>query len=508
VYEAVLRKQEQGRPVRVLVLKGRQQGMSTFSQCYLFWRSVMFPGTRAMTVGHVLPAVHDLYRKFERSWKELGTHKLSMAGFPLQPPTEPGGERGRRMIFADPIRSSYRADSATEPEGIGRGGTFNVAHLTEIPQWAKPDETMQAVLAAIPDTPDSAVFIETTAKGAHGWFYEQWVDSMRQIASGIDPEFVPVFVPWFKTERYARSIREGEPPLDKSERDFRDKYQISDEQVLWYRDQKQRFGERVYEEFPSTWQEAFLSSGTPFFRQDATDYYREKRRAPLTKGQFALDRVGSRTTAKFSRYDLGPTHIFAEPDKVSSYSVGIDFASGRSKDRSAIVVVNLDNKQVVATHSSKLLPDDVLTEAVLLAKMYNNALIIPERSGIGQALVDKLVNELKYVNTYRETDPVAVKHHKGTRYGWATSNRTRQWLLEELAHHIHTRALDIPDARIIEELTTFVYTGRADDHAAAAGGCFDDMVMCLAIACRGFSQMSIPSYGKKNRYKVSSVTGY
>lgn len=509
VYEQVVRISASGRPVKLLILKGRQQGMSTFSQCYLFWRCMTQPGTRALTVGHVLPAVHDLYRKFERAWKGLADHPLN-AAMPIQPELEPGGEKGRRMLFADPLRSVYRADSATEPDGIGRGGTFNVAHLTEIPQWSKPTDTMQAVLACIPDHPESAILIETTAKGASGWFYEQWMEAQRKLAKGIEPEFYPVFVPWFKTKRYARPRREGEPPLDKRERAFRDKYAITNEQVYWYRDQRERYGDKVTEEYPSTWEEAFLSSGLPFFRRDAISFYRERRRKPQRIGQFRVRKTGSKTTAKFEHDDWGPTHIFEDPAPEHRYVVGVDFASGRAKDNSSIVVIDVDTKKVVCTHQSKLLPDDVLTEALLLARAYNNAHMIPERSGIGQALVDKLVNDWGYNNVYRENDPVAVKFHGGRRYGWATSNRTRQWLLEETAHLVHTNALDIPDGRIVDEMVTFVYDDEEGEHAAGADGCNDDMVMGLALACRGITTAPPPSVPTKVNYSpaISSVTGY
>jgi hypothetical protein len=156
------------------------------------------------------------------------------------------------------------------------------------------------------------------------------------------------------------------------------------------------------------------------------------------------------------------------------------------------------------------LPDDSLTECLLLARAYNDALIVPERSGIGQALVDKLVNDWGYHNVYRESDPVSVKYHRGRRYGWATSAGTRQWLLEELAHLVHTNALDIPDSRIVSELGTFVYTDDEGKHAAAADSSHDDLVFGLALAVRGFSNAPLPrSYkASANKVTISSRTGY
>jgi hypothetical protein len=134
-----------------------------------------------------------------------------------------------------------------------------------------------------------------------------------------------------------------------------------------------------------------------------------------------------------------------------------------------------------------MMPDDVLAEAVLLATAYNKALIVPERSGIGSAFVDRLVHEWGYANTYREVDPVAIRHHKSARFGWATSNRTKQWLLEEMASVVHTKTMQIPCSRLLEEMGTFVYLDEEGKLAGASEGAFDDLVMGFAFAIRGLT---------------------
>jgi hypothetical protein len=507
VYSEIKRQQHAGRPVRILILKGRQQGMSTLSQMRLAWWAFTRPGVRCLTVGHNLAAVHDLYGKFERAHRSLPDI--------LRPDVEPGGERGRRMKFADPNRSAYRADSAHDPEGVGRGMTVQVAHLTEIPQWSKPDETMQAVLATIPDDPDTEVLVETTAKGASGWFYETWIAAMRDMEKGIEPEFVPVFVPWYKTARYKRARRPGEPTLDRREVKFRDEYGLTNEQVYWYRDQRRKYGERVTEEYPSRWEEAFLSSGLPFFRREILEFYRENRLDPLKIGSFKA----YPGTGKFAfRAELdGATHLFEPPQPGHRYSIGVDYASGRAKDSSAIVVIDIETKKVVATHQSKWLPDDVNVEAYCLGWMYQHdgqpALLIPERNGIGQALVDRLVNDFGYPNIYIDTESTTVRSSRGRRYGWATSNASRKWLIEEMAHFIHGKLVTVPCTRLVDEMHTFVYTDEEGEHAAALDGSHDDLVMAFAIALRGVStaptidpQTVTPRHRK--RHVLNSRTGY
>lgn len=524
-----------GKPVRVLILKGRQQGMSSYCQGRKAHRAFT-RRTRGLTVGHVLGAVHELWGKLDRAYKGLanseGAKELLKGGINLQPPLDPGmGEKGRRTVFADPLGSVCRYDSASDPQAVGRGITCQFIHATEVPQWAKPAETMQAILAIIPDDPDTMVFVETTAKGASGWFFEKWCEAMDDVKRGIEPEFYPVFVPWWVTERYKRKRRSGEPKLSKDELEFKAKYSLTDEQCYWYRDQRRKYGEQVTEEFPSTWQEAFLSSGLPYFRREVMETYRQSAKDEedvLRTGRYKM--IGEKV-AVWTEEPGGNTRIYGMPEHGHRYSIGVDFASGRAKDYSAIVVIDVDANRVVATHRSKWLPDAVLDEAVLLGLTYHHckaeegrcrgdcggkpALIVPERNGIGQTLVDRLVHKIKYGNVYREHDTVAVKHHRGVRYGWATSNRSRQWLLEELARSVHQRSLAIPCPFVVGEMSTFVYTDEDGEHAAASDDANDDLVMALAFAHRGMSYMPAASRQTEahlspaeRRANISSKCGY
>lgn len=479
VWSEVTRQQEQGRPVRVAICKGRQQGMSTLLQMYLAWKMFTTPGARCLTVSHTLASVHSLYDKVERAWSELPEV--------LRPERDTGGERGRRMRMADPLRSFYRADSAHDPESVGRGMTLHHVHLSEAPQFRQPEETAQAVLATVPDHPDTSVFIESTAKGASGWFYEVFLEGMNALSRGEEPEIMPVFVPWYLTERYTRSKRSGEPDLTPAELEFQKKYNLTEGQVRWYRDQRTRYGDRVTEEYPSEWREAFLSSGMSFFDREALAHYRDNRREPLKRGRYRTTKRDGKTRGAFQQDWQGPTHIFADPDKDHSYVIGVDFASGRARDHSSIIVLDKDARSICATHRSKMMPEDVLAEAVFLGHAYNRALIVPERSGIGVTLVDRLVHDWGYQNTYRETDPSKVRFHKAARFGWATSNSTKAWLLEEMAMIVNKKSIEIPDTRIIEEMGTFVYLDDEGKLAGAGEGAYDDMVMGMAFAIRGLS---------------------
>lgn len=499
VFHEIRRQETAKRPVRILILKGRQQGMSTFCQAFIAWKLLTHPGVRVSVVGHELGAVGDLYGKLETMIDELP----AWFGAQIVAPRK----EGRRLTLNNGSR--VRFDSAHRPGKVGRGGTRQILHLTEGPQWADEDESMQAVLATVREVYGTYVFVETTAKGASGWFYEQFSDGMEALERGIEPNFVPVFVPWFKTREYARPYRRGEKRLSPEERAFKAKYGLTTEQVLWYRDRRKEFGDKVVEEYPSNWREAFMHSGSPWLRPDARERLREFRREPDKQGSFIKAKGGW----LLEKRAMGPTHIFHAPIPGHRYSVGVDFASGQAADRSAIVVIDWDSEnggaEVVATHVSKMSPEAVLHEAWLLARAYNRAIIVPDRNGIGYSLVQTLAETLEYTDRiYVEADEIAVKYHGGARLGFATSSRTRPSLMYEAAHLIHLNGVEIPCERLVTELCQMVYVDN--ERVEAPQGKTDDMAMAYAYAVRGRSQLAEAEEPKAAAPKatISSRTGY
>lgn len=484
VYREVVRQRKNGRPVRLLILKGRQQGMSTLCQGLIFDECLFRWGTKAITVGHKLDATNDLFTKPETMYDNLPD------GIGLRPEVK-SRELGRRMRYDSPVRSYMRADSAHKSGEVGRSGTFQLAHLTEVPQWKDPDDTMQAVLSCIPDHNDTMVMIETTAKGTSDWFYRQWVKGISDMEKGVEPEFVPVFVPWYKEKRYKRSRRPGEPELTSSEQKLMEQHGITEEQMLWYRDKTSALGEKVSEEYPFTWREAFLSAGLPFIKRTSIGRMRKRARPALLQGTFEVkrDRKTGVSVAKFAERPQGPTHLFEKRDRAHRYSVGFDPATGRAADSSAIAVLCADTNRVVATHQSKMLPDRALKEAYLLAKYFNDAVIVPERTGIGQTLVDRLVDDLGYVNVYIDESPNAVKRKSGNRYGFDTVTGKRMSLLEDMAHMVHNNLIEVPCARLVRELQNLVFVDDKGKRVEADAGSHDDVAFAFALAIQGLDQL-------------------
>lgn len=175
-------------------------------------------------------------------------------------------------------------------------------------------------------------------------------------------------------------------------------------------------------------------------------------------------------------------NIYEEP-KIVDYQIGIDPSIG-STDPCAIVVVNKESGEVAATYSA-FVPTNVITEkAVQLAMMYSlekKPLIVPEATGIGQALVESL--KLVYDNIY-EREVFNQREQKNTKkLGFYTNYATKSQLVEATKELFHKGFPKLRDAKLVDELKTFVYTDEASEKGAGAqSGYHDDRIMAMMLA--------------------------
>src|SRR5512146_1016881 len=58
-------------PVRLLILKARQKGISTLFEAYIFWRTTFQFHRKAAIVGHKTDATNNLYQMTKRYYKYL-----------------------------------------------------------------------------------------------------------------------------------------------------------------------------------------------------------------------------------------------------------------------------------------------------------------------------------------------------------------------------------------------------------------------------------------------------
>jgi hypothetical protein len=204
---------------------------------------------------------------------------------------------------------------------------------------------------------------------------------------------------------------------------------------------------------------------------------------------------------------LDGIRIFEEP-RQEIYQIGIDPSLGAT-DPSNITVVSKDTGRVVCTYTAFVPTDSLTSTAVRIAGMYalkEPPLIVPEATGVGQALVEAL--KRVYDNIYvREQYSTKAIDKKTQKLGFYTTHATKTQLIEHMKELFSKGLPKIHDKDTIDELRTFIYTDSAQEKGAGAQvGCHDDRVMGLLLAYwKVYPQLTIDTKDDSEEFKLYSV---
>lgn len=237
--------------VRMIVLKGRQQGASTYIEGRFYWRVTHQKGVRAYILTHESEATANLFDMAARYHKNNN---------PLLMPST-SKDSGKELYF-DKLDSGYKVGTAGAQE-TGRSQTIQYFHGSEVAFWPHAEKHARGVLQAVPKD-SGEIFLESTSDGIGNYFYKMWRDAI----SGKS-EYEAVFVPWFWERGYADKVPE-DFRLDDSEADYQDlvysnygEY-LTDDQMMFRRNKISELGsvEAFQREYPATAKEAFESAAT------------------------------------------------------------------------------------------------------------------------------------------------------------------------------------------------------------------------------------------------------
>lgn len=233
--------------VRALLLKGRQQGASTYIGGRYYHRTSLRRGVNAFILTHEQDATDNLFKMVDRYH----------ANNPLAPMT--GSANAKELNFPR-LDSGYTVGTAGT-KAVGRSKTILLLHGSEAAFWPHAATHFAGVVQAVPSEPGSEVIIESTANGLGGEFHERW----QQAEAGIG-DYQAIFVPWFWQDEYRRPV----PPgfiMDDEEAEYAGLHGCDDEQMVWRRAKIAELKDPLLfkQEYPATAAEAFQTTGHDSF---------------------------------------------------------------------------------------------------------------------------------------------------------------------------------------------------------------------------------------------------
>ena len=498
---------ELGIPVRVILLKARQMGLSTIVEAICYWWTSTNKHQTAVIIGHEDTSAKNLYMMFRRYYDN--SNPIFKPSVKYNTRSDLTFERyddgGNQVGLGSVIKTATAKNTSA-----GRSDTVQFLHASEVGEWENGEELIASLMQTIPDLPNTFIFLESTAKGKGNYFHKEW----RNAEKG-ENNFVPFFFPWWLIDEYEVYDDEDIGTLSEYEeflislfkKGFNtfsgDHYAVTEEQYIpkikFYRRKSKDFASdptRMYQEYPSVAKEAFVASGANVFpvlelekmehqtlEVDEYDYYNLK--TGDNHEDYILDRI---------EYDprvedftaVAPLKVFYLPEPGKEYVIGADVAEGlKNGDFSVAEVVETTSMKTVARWRGHCDPDRFGEILGALGALYNHALIGVEVNNHGLTTVQKL-RDTYYTNLYKREKGYDEDFEEPTsNLGWKTDVRTKRLAIDDLIRIIREGLNEEKDMVFVEEAFAFVRDIRGRMNAEE--GEHDDTVMAKAITFQLFN---------------------
>lgn len=447
--------QETGR-IRAVVLKARQQGLSTLIGAYLYWRTSQRKARKTLVVAHKgdsTKTLFDMTKRYHDQCPEI-----------LRPHT---AYSSRKELVFDLLDSSY-AIATAGGDSIGRSETISDSHLSELAFWPKAtaSENLNAVLQAVPNEPDTCVIVESTANGVSGLYADLW----RGAVDGSNG-FIAIFIPWFKTKEYRIPV---EAPLDHTpeEKKLIAAYGLDDAQLNFRRQKTATSGADAFQqEYPATATEAFLTTGRPVFIPQQIEQFIEAAPSPIAKLGLEGD--------EWKKHPRGELLAYLPHDDNETYIIGADVGAGVRRDWSVAQVLDGAGRQV-ATYRAQVDPDYFATVLDRLGRFYNDARLVCESNNHGILTCARLGKDMAYPNFFTEESYDKLTDTYTVRLGFNTNRKSKPFIIDKLRAGLRNGEVSVVDKETLEEMRSYIVTEEGSMEAEQ--GCHDDCVMALALA--------------------------
>ena len=175
--------------VRLVVIKGRQMGISTYIQGRFYWKtSLSQKALGAFIMTHLDQTTQNLF----------GMTKEFYDNDPYQFPVD---KSNKNELKFQHNKASYAIATTAGNKEAGRGMTITHTHLSEVAFWQNAADYAVGLGQAIGDLPGTEIIYESTANGLGNFFH-----SLKEDILSGNSEFEIVFLPWYEHLEYVRDI--------------------------------------------------------------------------------------------------------------------------------------------------------------------------------------------------------------------------------------------------------------------------------------------------------------
>ena len=520
--------------VRIMNLKSRRYGGSTYVQGRSYWRTTMDFNINAFIVAHEDESTNTLFQMA----------KLFHERCPLAPETTYNAHN--RLTFDTKskkkkgLKSEYRVATARNVHA-GKSQGIHILHCSEEAQWeGNPDELLTSLFACIPEPPDGTeIYRESTAQGYGNTFQEDCFEAYAEgrypyyerdgvIYAWMNPksDWVIVFIPWFCVEKYTKPFRNEKEreaiELEISTKVFdernsrwvesqaarlKSKFGLTLEQLNWRRyciDNDCRGSvAKFHQNYPSTVEEAFLSKGSNVFDKELCDEIEAQCTEPLLIGN--IERVLGKIQLGRNRH--GNFSMWEKPAPGESYYLTVDTAGGKKKkarakgttdeepDRTNIDVWNHRTGNQAAQWNGHIHYGNIGHLVGMIGEYYDMATACVELMNHGYTVVEDL-RRLEYLQYHQENGDA----------GWFQTGKKKATMVDKSYKMVRDGDLKVNCKETVSEMRTFIEDPPGTFEAAS--GNKDDRVTTLGLGAEMVHVLPKKYLDRQNTRRKQTATGF
>ena len=510
----VEKRKAEGKRIRILNLKARRYGGSTYVQGRYYFFTSRQKNKNTFIVSHETESTDTLFEMAQLFYEQ-----------DIDPPGVTHNN-ANRMRFdrqgGTGLKSEYRLATARNVHA-GKSQGIHFLHVSEEAQFeGDPQELLTSLFACLPDSdPNTEVFRESTAQGYGNTFQEDVFDTYAEgqypyykedgvtyAWSNPNTEWIVVFIPWFIVETYTLPFdteaqkndfihtidektfdKQSYTWVDSDAKILRRKFNLTYEQLNWRQwciENKCRGSVDLFNQnYPSTLEDAFLKGGSNVFSKELCDHLESLCQDPIIIGD--VHRLTGKTRIKQNPY--GPFKVWEYVNVKDSYFITVDTAGGRKKtaenrkatkepDRTNIDVWNHRTGMQAAQWNGHI-PYDLIGDLVMMiGEMYGiqtkRHLELPvacvELQNHGYTVVADLSRSQYPQYEWKDGEP-----------GWSSNRKTKPDACDNLSRAVRDGEIKINSIGTVSEMRTFV---EEFGEYGASPGCKDDRVDTAAMASK------------------------
>ena len=469
--------------VRLIVLKARREGVSTYIEGRLFHQTNTTPNTDAFIISHDKDSLNTIFDMSKFFWENLPPAFRPMKRYSSK----------KELVFENPndkdrlnnpgLRSSIEVFSANRINA-SRSGGYSIAHFSEVAFYADADNLITSTSPSIPDAMNTVKVYESTANGRGGFFHTEWGKAKESLTSKRkSSNFFPVFFSWLEFPDYSTPFPNSLTrnlfieTMDDEESEIQGKFKASLEQLQWRRNKILDLNgdvDKFHQEYPCDDVEAFIAAGLSYFN-------RKKLREMLDRC-IPPRWVGEISPLGFSENDSGNLFIWERPLPNYDYVISADVGGGVvGGDPSVIQVLKVpkDSPQIeqVAEWRDWIDPISFAGKIVNMARWYNDGLVGPEINNHGYATLNEIKQIYWNIYQWQYFDRFGVALSK--KLGWETNSATKPIMCDYTSGCLNADLVVIRSAQLVDEMMSFIK--RPTGSGEADANCYDDRVMAFMI---------------------------